>query len=582
MPNLNIQSPARWARRLLEILAGLLPAIPVAYLYLFQDPSLRFQSLEFHELAMSLALLEGAFISYASWRCYVHSGEVFVKWLTLGFIGFTVVYSLHGVFTPIAGENIWLFLLYGPASRLLMSACLLLALLKSGGHPDAPEAREDARYWMSWFGLFLAINVAVAVLANSPLAGMPWVRLSQEGGSVVLCLTGLGIISLRGYRSPLMTYYSQALAWFAVSSCAFVLAAPWNHLWWLAHGIFAGGFSILGYGVLKAYLTTQSFDRVFNENELFEDLAQTNARLQETTSRLMAANRLLEAQMHVSETAREQFAALFDVSPDGIVVVEQGGSILKSNPRAEEMFGYSRGALTGLPVEALIPQDLRSHHARTRTLYEYSPVARPMGSMHAPLDCLHKDGHTFRATISISGLVFEGRQCVVTFIRDVGLLLASEERQRQADVVAIAWGRLVEDVVALMPGLVFQFLRRPDGGYGMPFVSPKALAVLEIDAEQLMKQGPKLLFSRVHPGDLAGVISDIEQASAARSPWLSTWRTNTGDRGMLPFEVHTGVPVGQPDGSLLWTGYLRCTRERHDDAPNGDQAPDPGRTRNTI
>ena len=560
-----IQAPAQWARRLLEICAGLLPAVAVAYLYLFQDPALRFQSLEFHEAAIALALLEGAFISYASWRCYVHSGEVFVKWLTLGFIGFTVVYSLHGVFTPIAGTNIWLFLLYGPASRLLMSACLLLALLKSGGHADAPAIRENAGYWTAWFGLFLAVNVTVALVANSAVASQPWVRLGLETGAIVLCLTGLAIIALRGFRSPLMLYYSQALAWFAFSSLAFILAAPWNHLWWLAHGIFAGGFSILGYGVLRAYLTTRSFERVFQEDELFEDLAQTNARLQETTRRLTEANRQLEGQMQASETAREQFAALFQVSPDGIVVVGTGGAILRANPRAETLFGYAPGELTGLLVEDLMPPEIRTQHVRTRKLYEYSPAVRPMGALGAPLECLRKDGRAFRATISISGLVFEGRQCAVAFIRDVSHLLATEERRSEADRVAIERGLLLEEVVALVPGLVFQFCRSADGRYEIPFMSPKALEVLDLDAEALVEAGSKLWFSRVHPADLATLVNAIEQGAASMADWQADWRATLPGRGILPFRVQTGLPSPQKDGALLWVAHLRCVQERQDD-----------------
>lgn len=109
-----------------------------------------------------------------------------------------------------------------------------------------------------------------------------------------------------------------ALCWFAFASLGFMLARPWDHQWWLAHAIFATGFSLLGYGVLRAYLTTGSFERVFSSQELSEDLAQTNARLQATLEQLERANHRMTEQMRDSDIARAQFEALFTISPDGI------------------------------------------------------------------------------------------------------------------------------------------------------------------------------------------------------------------------------------------------------------------------
>ncbi len=125
----------------------------------------------------------------------------------------------------------------------------------------------------------MLINGLVAIVAYSSLAAEPWLRYSQEIVAMLLSLVAFGIITWQEYRSPLMLYFRYALVWFAVSSLAFMLASPWNHLWWLAHGIFAGGFTILGYGVFNAYQVNQSFSQVFNEQELLEDQAETNLRL---------------------------------------------------------------------------------------------------------------------------------------------------------------------------------------------------------------------------------------------------------------------------------------------------------------
>ncbi|MFP3624890.1 GGDEF domain-containing protein, partial [Burkholderia sp. SIMBA_051] len=77
--------------------------------------------------------------------CYRSSGEPLLRWLTLGFLGFAMIYALHGLFTGMAHHNIWLFLLYGPASRLVMAMLLLTGLLSYFQSPDRVEKRTRAR-----------------------------------------------------------------------------------------------------------------------------------------------------------------------------------------------------------------------------------------------------------------------------------------------------------------------------------------------------------------------------------------------------------------------------------------------------
>ena len=78
---------------LILLLVGLAPAFAIAYLYFFQDPALRFEDHGFHEVAIGISLLQSGFIAYVTYRCYLHSKELSLRWLTLGFLGFTVIYT---------------------------------------------------------------------------------------------------------------------------------------------------------------------------------------------------------------------------------------------------------------------------------------------------------------------------------------------------------------------------------------------------------------------------------------------------------------------------------------------------------
>ncbi|NML18679.1 PAS domain S-box protein [Azohydromonas caseinilytica] len=557
-----------WAdavRRAFELALCLLPALAIAYLQCFQDPALRFEDHAFHQAAIALATLEGAFISYVAWRCYLRSGQALLRWVTLGFTGFTVVYSLHGFFTPLAQHNLWLFILYGPASRLVLSACLLTALLRFHAAPDAPAWRT-AGPWLRWLGLFLALNVAVGVVAHSPVAGAPWLRMSMEIGSIALYVAALALHLGRRLRSPLMQYAALAFVWFGSSSLGFLLARPWNHQWWLAHGLFAVGFSVLGYGILRVFLAAPAHGQGFSVQELSEDLAQTNARLREAHDRLEQVNREQQAQMRALEVAKAQFEAFFNLSPDGIFVVDHQGRVLKANQRAEVMFGYGPGDLAGLQVEALMPDNLREHHVRARSLHQAAPQTRPMGTEERALSCLRRNGEVFSATISLSSLIYEGRPCTVTFVRDVSRLLRKVEQIRQEDRASIRQGHILEQLSAQLPFVVFQFRRGPQGRYDFPYMSPKVAELLGCGAEAL-RANINLWFSTVDPAGLASLISSIERSAAERSPWTARWQARLpGAVEAMPCLLRCSAPVPQPDGSLVWTGYMRRAHERDEDA----------------
>src|SRR6202048_5168868 len=150
--NIAVYEPPAALRIVTQAYAGflliafaLMPAQVIAYLYFLQDPTLRFEDHLFHEIAIAVATLEGLFVTYVTWRCYKSSDEPLLRWLTLGFLGFVLIYALHGAFTGMAHHNIWLFLLYGPASRLAMSILLFVGLLSYRRLPDDVEERSKPR-----------------------------------------------------------------------------------------------------------------------------------------------------------------------------------------------------------------------------------------------------------------------------------------------------------------------------------------------------------------------------------------------------------------------------------------------------
>lgn len=271
---------------------AVIPAFAIAYLVIFQNPELLFEHHGFHEAAIGISLLQGAFIAYVTYQCYLRTKEPFLCWLTLAFLGFTLIYAWHGVFTRLADNHMMLFILYGPASRLVMACCLFIGLLSYGREHQQQLTIKTNKFWWRSIGAFIGISVVVFLLALSSWAQL--LRWLLELAAMCMMLSCALIIVLRRIRSPLITVYAIAVVYFALSSLAFMLSEAWNHQWWLAHAIFAIGFMALSYSVIQGYLTTGSFSRVHSQAQLFEQLQAEKERTNEALLKLQNAHKELE------------------------------------------------------------------------------------------------------------------------------------------------------------------------------------------------------------------------------------------------------------------------------------------------
>lgn|GEM_PF-476398 len=311
---------------LLFVLVALLPFFAGAYIYVFQNPSLLFMDHEFHEIAIGVATLQGSFISYVAWRCYMASGEQVLRWLTLSFIGFTLVYGLHGIFTPLSNLHMALFLLYGPAARVVMACCLLAGLLTYGKPPHQLSERNQKTFWFGWIVCFLLLDIIVAWVALSVPAYLQAIRITMESGALMLILAGAAYILLRKIQSWMMVVFMFALVYLAQSSLIFLVAKPWNHLWWLAHIASAAGFTILSYGVIKAFRTTRSLSSVFNQEEIFEQLVVAEAKAIESA---------------------HKFKSILDNLYSYVALLDINGIIQEVNQALLDRSGYSREDVVG-------------------------------------------------------------------------------------------------------------------------------------------------------------------------------------------------------------------------------------------
>jgi PAS domain S-box-containing protein len=113
------------------------------------------------------------------------------------------------------------------------------------------------------------------------------------------------------------------------------------------------------------------------------------------------------------------FRGVFEAYPDGVLLVDAQGRIALANGAAAQLLGYTREALVGLSVDALVPESVAPRHAALRQGYLLAPKSRPMGS-ELELNARRADGSEVMVEIALSPLHSIGHEYVVASLRGIG------------------------------------------------------------------------------------------------------------------------------------------------------------------
>jgi PAS domain S-box-containing protein len=110
--------------------------------------------------------------------------------------------------------------------------------------------------------------------------------------------------------------------------------------------------------------------------------------------------------------------SVLESSPECVVAVHVDGHIGYANPPALMAFGYTSAEMVGLPVEALVRDDLAAVHVQHRTRYNEHRRPRPMGG-GLEIAARRKDGSEFPVEIGLIPLVGEEGHWLLATVVDI-------------------------------------------------------------------------------------------------------------------------------------------------------------------
>jgi PAS domain S-box-containing protein len=141
----------------------------------------------------------------------------------------------------------------------------------------------------------------------------------------------------------------------------------------------------------------------------------------DVTERKLARERLQESD--------QQFRAMLESSPDGVVISDEDGKIVLVNSQTERLFGYARQEIIGQPVEILVPASMRQNHIHHRSAYTNTPPRAMCASRM--IRGVRRDGSEFPVEISLSPIQTPSRSWIAAAVRD-----ATERERVELELVA--------------------------------------------------------------------------------------------------------------------------------------------------
>lgn len=243
-------------------------------------------------------------------------------------------------------------------------------------------------------------------------------------------------------------------------------------------------------------------------------------------------------------------ARLLDTVGQAVIATDLHGTIAYMNGSAERLYGWPIHEAVGQNIAATVIPEISRQQAE-EVLAKIKNGAVWSGDMMVQ----RRDGTMFPIAIT-NAPIFDDAGNVM------GLIGVSEDiTQRKLDEQALRESEArFQRIVANTPGMVYQYLQRPDGTHEFPFVSEGCRELLEWNPA-LARNNPELQVALFDPGDRPACEQSVAIAAATLQPWKWEGRIQVPS-GKVKWVTASARPQRLPDGSILWDGLIMDVTER--------------------
>lgn len=294
----------------------------------------------------------------------------------------------------------------------------------------------------------------------------------------------------------------------------------------------AGAQDYLIKGEVNTRILERSINYAIERNTLIKDRVQS------------------EETLHESQKQALLLADLLKQSSQPFAIRCLDGRLSIYNAAFCKLVGYTKEELNGFNAIQLTPPEWLEREKVF--LDELKDTGQ---TVHYEKEYIRKDG----TRIPVEALVHLIKDDLGQPERYYAFITDISERKQMADALRERDIRLAK-LASQVPGMLYQFMKRPDGSYCVPFTTEAIKNIFGCSPQDVVDDFSPIA-NVILPEDLDSVIRSIEDSAEYLTLWQCEYRVHVPGR-QIRWLWGSSMPEKLADGSIIWHGYNSDITER--------------------
>ena len=263
------------------------------------------------------------------------------------------------------------------------------------------------------------------------------------------------------------------------------------------------------------------------------------------TTRKQAENKL--------KASEKRFTLAMNATNDGLFDWNLETNEIYYSPGWKKMLGYEDHELPNdfsIWENLTEPEDVKKSWELQQKL-----IAKQIERFAMEFKMKHKNGH-WVDILSRAEAIFNNEGKAVRMIgthTDITDRKNAEEEIRKKDIE-------FRKLSANVPGMIFQFIRKPDGSYSVPLSSEGIESIFGCKPEDVLDDFTPIA-KAIHFEDAERVLNEIEYSARNLTHFICEFRVQLPGK-KIQWIFARSTPELQPDGSIIWYGFNIDITER--------------------